>query len=93
MTRTAKIRLIVSGCCGRMGSRILTLAHQSDDIVIAGAVESSGHPSLGKDIGECIGLGHLGERVVADLARVARAGDVIVDFSTPDATVLHAQTA
>ena len=43
------IRLIVCGAAGRMGARILELASADKHFKIVGAVESKGHPSVGKE--------------------------------------------
>ena len=82
------MKLVMSGALGRMGIRILTLASDDPDIQIAGAVEYSGHPDIGRDIGEIIGKGALGIPVTDDLRGAAEKGDVVVDFSLADA-MLH----
>ena len=87
------LRVIVSGCCGRMGQRLVTLAHHAKDLALVGALESAGHASLGRDIGECAGVGRLGIPIESRLERIARRGDVVVEFSTPAATAAHAAVA
>ena len=56
----AMIRAIVTGAGGRMGGRIVTLIAETDGIELAGAVERKGHPLIGKDVGEGLGLGRTG---------------------------------
>lgn len=85
MARQTPIRIIVSGARGRMGQRIVALAQEAKDMTIAGALEAAGHASVGRDIG--------GIRIADHLARVARRGDVLIDFSSPAATVTHATQA
>ena len=41
------MNLIMNGALGRMGIRIITLALDTPDIHIAGAVEFAGHPDIG----------------------------------------------
>jgi 4-hydroxy-tetrahydrodipicolinate reductase len=81
------INLIVSGATGKMGSRIIALARDITDIKLAGAVEREGHKDLGKDIGPVIGLGATGVTITADVNTVLEKGDVLVDFSSPSATI------
>lgn len=91
--RTRHTRIIISGCCGRMGQRLVALTHQATDLVLVGALESAAHPLLGRDVGECAGLGPIGVRITAHLAQVARRGDVLIEFSSPAATIAHAREA
>ncbi|MBI4355609.1 MAG: 4-hydroxy-tetrahydrodipicolinate reductase [Candidatus Omnitrophica bacterium] len=87
------IRLSVSGCCGRMGSRIISLAVQSKQFGIAGALEASGHPCLGRDVGECLGMGRLEVPVTDDPSQALRRSQVHIEFSTPAATLAHLAAA
>jgi len=86
------IRVIVAGAAGRMGGRIIHMVQESPDVVLAGAFERADHPAVGKDAGELSGLGPLGVPVAADVEKVIDSGDVIIDFTTPKATManLHA---
>ena len=95
MTASARknVRIIVSGCCGRMGSRLVALIHHADDLVLSGAVESSTQTCLGQDVGECLGIGAVGVRVSARMDEAAQRGDCLIEFSTPEATVAHARVA
>lgn len=97
------IRLIISGCAGRMGSRIAALALSlgegsragSRDSVfsIAGAIESAGHQALGKDAGSLLGLEALGIQVTDEAKAAISAGDVLIEFTRPEATVEHVRLA
>ncbi len=87
------IRVIVAGAAGRMGGRIIHMVQESPDVVLAGAFEREGHPSVGRDAGEISGLGPLGVPVAADVEEVVEAGDVIIDFTTPKATLANLRAA
>lgn len=87
------IKLTISGCCGRMGSRIATLALQDSVFAIAGAVESAGHQALGRDLGSCLGLRALGVQVTDEASMAINAGDVVIEFTRPEATVEHVRLA
>lgn len=81
-----KTTIAVNGACGRMGQRIIQLAHEDPELAVAAALESAGHPLLGKDIGEVCGLGRLDVPVHTDLL-AERHVDVVIDFSTPEGTM------
>src|SRR2546427_8371000 len=58
-----KIKVVVTGAGGRMGTRLVTLIKESPNLELVGAVEGKGHPAVGADAGETAGCGRLGERV------------------------------
>jgi len=66
-----------------MGRRILSLALESDRFDIVGAIETPGHPDLGKDAGVVAGAGELGLAIESTMPVSA---DVMIDFSLPEAT-------
>jgi 4-hydroxy-tetrahydrodipicolinate reductase len=82
------IQLGVNGACGRMGQRIVALAHEDTDLELAAALESPEHPRLGADIGQVAGLGTLGVKVASELHVPL---DVMIDFSVPEGAVAAAQ--
>jgi 4-hydroxy-tetrahydrodipicolinate reductase len=75
----------VNGACGRMGRRIVQLSCDDQEVAVGAALETSQHPALGKDIGEVIGLGHLGVPVTSSLA--GKHLNVVIDFSLPEGTM------
>lgn len=81
------LNIMVSGATGRMGSRIITLAQDFRDITLVGALERSGHEDIGKDIGEVIGTGHAGVSITDNVGKTAEKADVLIDFSSPSATI------
>ena len=52
-----KTAIGVNGACGRMGQRIVELAFNDKDLQLVAAMETPGHPQLGRDIGEVCGFG------------------------------------
>ena len=87
------IRAIVCGAAGRMGNRIVALMQEASDVALAGAVERPGHPCLGKDAGETAGIGTIGINIVSDLRSVVKEGQVILDFTAPQAAIAHLAVA
>lgn len=81
---TEKFKLGVNGAAGRMGQRIVALAHADPQLVVAAALEGPHSPHLGKDAGELAGVGSIGVPVKSTLDQRV---DVIIDFSIPAAAV------
>lgn len=87
------IEVVVSGAAGRMGGRIVALVKESADLHLAGALERPGHPALGRDAGELAGVGSVGVPVSADPTPLLTRDRVIVEFTTPEATLEHLRVA
>ncbi|MBI5286845.1 MAG: 4-hydroxy-tetrahydrodipicolinate reductase [Deltaproteobacteria bacterium] len=87
------IKVIVSGAAGRMGTRIINVIQETRDVELVGALERPEHPTIGKDVGEGVGLGRLGVKVVSDLGKIIRKADCIIDFSYPDASMKNLEAA
>ncbi len=87
------IRAIVTGAGGRMGGRIVSLIAETDGIELAGAVERKGHPLIGKDVGEGLGLGRTGILIEDDLAGCIEQGDVVIDFTSHEVSAGHLEIA
>lgn len=83
------IEVVVAGAAGRMGGRIVALVKEASDLRLAGALERSGHPALGRDAGELAGVGRADVPVSADPTQVLLRGRVLVEFTTPEATLEH----
>lgn len=81
-----KTTIGINGACGRMGQRIVQLAHQDKELTIVAALDSQTHPQHGRDVGEIAGLGALGVPVRADLPIGLHPG-AIIDFSLPEGTM------
>ena len=76
-----------------MGKRIISCAGAERDLQVVGAVERAGHPDIGKDAGLVSGGEKLGVKIASDLRAVAKAGEVVIDFSAPAAVEKNIVTA
>ncbi|MDA2918951.1 4-hydroxy-tetrahydrodipicolinate reductase [Desulfobacterota bacterium AH_259_B03_O07] len=85
------IKVCVTGIAGRMGGRIASLVLQEGDIKMVGATEGEGHPTIGDDVGKAIGVDAINVRVSNNLEEAASKADIIVDFTTPVATLKNAK--
>lgn len=80
------VRIGVVGAAGRMGLEIVRAAAARDDVEVGSAVEHSGSPLLGTDIGAVAGLGPMGVKILAGACEAVEAVDVMIDLSLPEAT-------
>jgi 4-hydroxy-tetrahydrodipicolinate reductase len=86
-----KTEVIILGAAGRMGKQLVTAVQENPDTSLIGAVEVPGHPQLGRDAGECAGIGHIGILLSDSLESVLKINSVVIDFSQPQATLKHAK--
>jgi len=91
------IDIAVAGACGRMGSMINNTILNQEDMRAVAAIEASDSPLEGKDIGEVIGVGKIGVKVIgADKlfkTLITQKPDVLVDFTIANAAVNNVKTA
>ena len=80
-----EIKAIVIGAAGKMGNRIIHMINETPSIALHRAIERSDHPSIGKDIGEVIGLGKMNIPLEGELKKAG--GDVIINFTSPQASL------
>ncbi|MCX8071413.1 MAG: 4-hydroxy-tetrahydrodipicolinate reductase [Candidatus Binatia bacterium] len=85
--------LIVCGAAGRMGREIVRLLAQHRDVVLKGAIEAPHHALLGQDAGVTAGAPASGVAITSDLSRLITRDTVVVDFSSPEATLEHLRIA
>ena len=60
------IGVVITGASGRMGQMLINTVAQSDRLKLVGAIERSGHPWLGQDIGLSMGMAEIGVTVEED---------------------------
>jgi 4-hydroxy-tetrahydrodipicolinate reductase len=83
------IKIAVAGATGRMGSRITALSKEYEGLQLAGAFERRGHKDIGKDIGPIVGIGDTGVRLVDSLESIIDNADLIISFTTVEASLEH----
>ncbi len=91
-----RIKLAISGSCGRMGRTIAGLAlHDCESLfAISAPLEASGHDAIGRDYGVVLGRPtNLGVKVLDDAKAAMGQSDVFIEFTTPEATVTHVRLA
>ncbi|MGD0864659.1 MAG: 4-hydroxy-tetrahydrodipicolinate reductase [Rhizomicrobium sp.] len=81
------IRVVVAGAAGRMGQTLIRLLAESNDLVLAGALEAPHHPDLGQDAGVLAGLKRAGVALTDDPLPAIAMAQAIVDFTVPKVSV------
>ncbi|RLB10965.1 MAG: 4-hydroxy-tetrahydrodipicolinate reductase [Deltaproteobacteria bacterium] len=87
------VKAIVAGASGRMGKRIISIISETEGIELVGAFERGDHPDVGKDAGIVAGVGKLGIEIKGSFSEVLDKGDVLIDFTVPEATYEHVRAA
>lgn len=77
------ISICLVGAAGRMGRRIAAAVDGSDDARIGAAVEATGNPFLGQDLGQLSEGSPTGVLLADNLEKAVAACDVTIDFSLP----------
>ncbi len=83
------IRVAVAGVGGRMGKALVQAIGQAEGVRLAAATERAGSSLLGADAGEVAGVGRLDVRIGPALEGVAHEFDLVIDFTTPESTLLN----
>lgn len=86
---SAPIRLVISGCRGRMGTLLVeeALAHPKQ-FALAGGAESPGH----SDLGQPVATGQ-SARITPDFRSTLKAADLVIEFTQPEVSMAHAALA
>ena len=82
--------IVVAGVSGRMGQMLAAAVLNSGVARLTGATERAGHHWIGKDLGECMSGRASGLHVTHDILEAMTNAQILIDFTTPEATVEHA---
>ncbi len=77
------VRTIIAGAAGRMGMRLVALTQETEGVLLAGAIERTGHSTLGKDAGDVAQVGKADILLSDDLLTCLAESDVVIDFTGP----------
>jgi len=89
----ANTRVVVAGAAGRMGRMLIRTIDETPGCKLAGALERSTSGCIGQDAGLVAGIGDLGITVSAAPEAVLTGADVLIDFTTPEASLEYAAVA
>lgn len=80
-------RIAIAGAAGRMGKALIESTHKNPESSLAAAIVRPGSSLIGADAGELGNVGKLNVKVSASIADVINDFDVLIDFSSPTATL------
>ncbi len=81
------IGIIVCGVGGRMGGAVVRAIQDSADFKLIAAIDKPGSSRLARDAGEISAVGRIGIPVTDNLDAALKANTVIVDFTSPEASL------
>ena len=87
------MKIGITGCTGRMGRMLVETVLTAEGVTLAGGTDRPGSPFLGQDVAGQAGLAPVGSRVTQDAPALFAASDVVIDFTSPDATLAHGALA
>lgn len=85
------VKLVITGATGKVGEAVIKCALQDSECEIAGLVEVSGHPLIGKQSPLMSGISGA-PLITDDLRQVISDADVVIDFTEAKATLKHLET-
>lgn len=83
-------RIAVTGAIGRMGKILLEAVKLNPNTELTAAIVLPDSTLIGSDAGELAGIGKNGVSVVGNILEVIKDFDVLIDFTTPEATLANA---
>lgn len=83
------IRAAVVGAAGRMGRTLIQAVTEADGMQLTVATEHPQSGLLGADAGELAGVGRNRVEIQPDLESLLDGFDVLIDFTSPQATMQH----
>ena len=83
------LRICVAGVSGRMGKIHVEAVSNAEGVTLGAATERSGSEAEGKEVGALCGMEALGVHVATSLEACTDDFDVLVDFTSPEATLNH----
>jgi 4-hydroxy-tetrahydrodipicolinate reductase len=89
-TGASGTRVAVTGVSGRMGALLVKMVRAAPDLVLAGGTDHPRSTALGQDVGLVAQAEATGLVTRGSLAEVLDGCDVVIDFTTPEATLEHA---
>lgn len=92
MSMSDTVKLSIPGGSGRMGNMLIREITAAPDLVLHATSDRPESPSIGKDSGELAGIGANGV-MIESAASSLIGGDVMVDFTSPAASMAHAELA
>ena len=86
---TSVTKIGICGAAGRMGRALIHAVVAREDVKLAAAIEHVGNTLIGADAGEMAALEHMDISINSSLASQIDLVNVVIDFTTPTATMAN----
>lgn len=86
------VKLAIAGSSGRMGRMLIEAALQTPGVQLVAALDRADSMWIGRDAGDFNGI-NTGVAISADIDAAYALADCLIDFTRPEATLLHLQAA
>ncbi|MGL5291157.1 MAG: 4-hydroxy-tetrahydrodipicolinate reductase [Vibrionaceae bacterium] len=83
------LKIAIAGAAGKMGRALIAAVQKNSELQLCAAIDRKDSTLLGCDAGELAGIGRIGVPVTGALREQLASFDVLVDFSSPAATIEH----
>jgi len=83
--------IAITGASGRMGQMLIETVRASDKARLIAVTERPGHNWIGQDLGAAMGQADWGVPVTDDPLEAFVHAQAVIDFTSPAATVAHAE--
>lgn len=87
------MKIGIAGCAGRMGRMLVKAVLKTEGATLSGGTEEPGHRAVGEDVAALAGAKPSGSPIGDDPGALFACSDVVIDFTSPEATVRHARLA
>ncbi len=88
-----RVAIAVVGASGRMGQTLIRVVEETQGVYLSGVTDRPGHEWIGQDLGRMMGGAANGVIVEDDPLEVFARSQAVLDFTTPAASMLHAELA
>ncbi|WP_253307006.1 4-hydroxy-tetrahydrodipicolinate reductase [unidentified bacterial endosymbiont] len=89
MCSPVPIGVAIAGASGRLGRALIQVLQQSTTARLQGALVSPNSPWAGQDAGKLVGVEPLGVILTTNVSEALFKAAVLIDFTTPSATLHH----
>lgn len=87
------IKLGILGCCGKVGRELVKEVYYNNPEMLAGCLENPSSSKIGMDLGEAVGLSHIGVSISADIMELYNKVDVLIDFTNSSSSLSYIKAA
>ena len=89
----SQVKIGIIGCLGRMGKALIATVLDHEQTCLSGGTEMADNPAIGSTIKHPKTGEDTPVKITSDTEELIKSSDVVLDFTCPTATVIHAALA